>query len=175
MYVCTVFIISEWIIPQDNCSHFLCNCWKSKAKTFNSSLAQYYFEIVLVNFRGFIVKFGMICSLQRLLPVILSLVKNKSPAAGCLSTYDSSICTINQTVTWVKSREWDCQAIHMQPKFVYHHHHTKSTSCCIYIAFPAISLFLCTQTAAWLFVFVSAALLLILSLPATSNIYIVVS
>ena len=88
--VCVCEWISEWVIPQDSCSHFLHERWKLRHETWNASLTQYYLETKLVDF-GLLLSYGMISSAWQLLPAIQSPAKNKSLTAGCLSTWQFNL------------------------------------------------------------------------------------
>ena len=85
--------VSELVISQESCSHFLRDRWKLRTETCIASLTQYYFEMKSVNFGlvALLSSYGMICSPRRLLPAIQSPAKNKSLTAGCLSTWQFNL------------------------------------------------------------------------------------
>ena len=93
MVVVVCVFVSEWVIPRDSCSNFLCDRWKLRSEMCNASLTQYYLEMKLVNFGlvALLLSYGVICSSRRLLPAIQSPAKNKFFTAGCLSTWQFNL------------------------------------------------------------------------------------
>ena len=88
-----VVCVSEFVILQDSCWHFLRDRWKLRTETCNASLIQHYLEMKLVDFGlvALLWSYGVICSPRWQLPAIQSPVKNKFPTTGCLSTWQFNL------------------------------------------------------------------------------------